>query len=452
MPQEVLMPQMGESITEGTLVRWLKKPGDRVRRDEPLFEISTDKVDTEVPAPADGVLSEIRVKEGQTVPVNTVVCTMTGAGEAAAVRPAAAPAPAAAAPKSAPVPGPSTAPAQAPQPMAAKAGPAASGTDEEATVQRSSPLVRKIAQEQGVAITQIPGTGAGGRVTKKDILDFIAQREAAPQAALSAPAAGIAIPAAAGPFPSTAGHAAKGPASEDGGWDAAGLRTEPMSIMRAKIAEHMINSRRTSAHVTTVHEVDITEVGRAREARKESFLQETGVKLTFLPFILKATVDALKEFPILNASISGKDILYHRNIHLGIAVALDDGLIVPIIRSAEDRSILGLAKAVQDLADRARTKRLSPEEVQGGTFTVTNFGSNGTLFATPIINQPQVAILGIGAAAKRPVVLPKTDAIAVRTMIHLCLTYDHRLIDGAVADRYLLRVREMLEGGPFPLI
>ncbi len=448
MSQEVRMPQMGESITEGTVVRWLKKPGDRVLRDEPLLEISTDKVDTEIPSPGEGVLAEIKVKEGDTVPVNTVVCLLAAPGEAVA----------AAATRSAP-------PSPAPQPKLAESAPPVKHPSaqreksvfappepapatipvqdsEEGGSQRSSPLVRKIAQEHEVDIALVQGTGTGGRVTKKDILDYIAQRDAAKEKTMPAAAQESAASAPAAPP-----HTAAPPAA----YDASGVRIEPLSIMRSKIAEHMILSRRTSAHVTTVHEVDMTEVARTRQARKESFLRETGVKLTYLPFILKAAVEAIQEFPVINASIVGKEIHYHRDIHLGVAVALEDGLIVPVIRNAGEKSILGLARAVQDLAERARAKRLTPEEVQGGTFSVTNFGTFKSVFATPIISQPQVAILGIGTAVKRPVVLPETDAIAVRTMAFLSLSFDHRLIDGATADQYMSRVRQLLEKGPFPL-
>ena len=452
MPVEVFMPQMGESIAEGTLVRWLKKPGEQVKRDEPLFEISTDKVDTEIPSPSDGVLTEVKVKEGQTVPVNTVVCLLASAGDSGAQAPpraAAQPQPPRPAPvhrEAAPAPArPAPAPpkpAAAPPRRAAEtaAGPPAAaveGPRAEGGLQRSSPLVRKIAQEHGVDIGQVPGTGAGGRVTKKDMLDFIG-------------AQGGRVPAAAGEAVEEEGAPPAEEAAQPAGEPGAD-RVEPMSIMRAKIAEHMIESRRTSAHVTTVHEVDLTEVARVRAARKESFLRDTGVKLTFLPFILKAAVDAMKDFPVINSSLAGKDVHYHRSVHLGIAVALDDGLIVPVIKHAEEKSILGLARAVQDLAARARSKRLTPDEVQGGTFTITNFGSFGSLIGTPIINQPQVAILGVGAAVKRPVVLPEEDAIAVRTMAYLSLSFDHRLIDGATADRYLSRVREVLEQGSFSL-
>ena len=453
MVQEVVMPQMGESITEGTVIRWIKKPGDRVKRDEPLFEISTDKVDTEIPSPGDGVLSEIKVKEGETVPVNTVVCILSDAGAApaaAAVPPSrgASPAPpkqvapSAAAPRvAAPAtPRPPAAPAArtaapAAPPAARPAPPPAPAAEaEEDGPHRSSPLVRKIAQEHGVDIARVKGTGTGGRVTKKDILDFIG--EGAPETiAEEEPAAG----------------AAEEPAAAEAGWDDSGVRVEPVSIMRAKIGEHMVHSRHTSAHVTTFHEVDLTGVARAREARKAAILKDSGVKLTYLPFVLKAAVSALRDHPVINASLVGKEIHYHRAVHLGIAVAIDDGLIVPVIRDAEEKSILGLARAVQDLAERARTKRLTPQEVQGGTFTVTNFGSFGAIFATPIINPPQVAILGVGAAVKRPVVLPESDAIAVRTQMVLSMSFDHRLIDGATADRYLAQVRKTLEQGPFDL-
>jgi pyruvate dehydrogenase E2 component (dihydrolipoamide acetyltransferase) len=463
MAVEVIMPQMGESITEGTLVRWLKRPGDAVKRDEPLFEISTDKVDTEIPSPGDGVLSDVKVKEGQTVPVNTVVCLLSAPGEAGAARPAppsappqaAKPQPAAKPAPTAPpapgrpepragAPGATAAPGAGPRP-AAPARPAPSGPPaparEEGGSQRSSPLVRKIAQEHGVDISEVPGSGIGGRVTKKDILDYIASGGGAAAGRREEPAR----PGVAGTGDTETAEA------ETGEYDSAGIRVEPLSIMRAKIAEHMVQSRRTSAHVTTVHEVDLTEVVRARESRKESFLRETGVKLNLLPFILKAAVDGLKRYPVVNGSLVGKEIHYHRAVHLGIAVALEDGLIVPVIRNADEKGILGLARAVQDLAERARSKRLTPEEVQGGTFTVTNYGSFGAVIATPIINQPQVAILGVGAAVKRPAVLPGTEAIAVRSMSYLSLSFDHRLIDGATADRYLTAVRESLERGPFPL-
>ncbi len=490
MPIEVTMPQMGESIVEGTLVRWLKKPGDSVRRDEPLFEISSDKVDTEVPSPGDGVLTEIKVREGQTVPVNSVVCVLSGAGAPAAaaqvpaapkapVAPAAAPKAVSPAPASASAPQRAdvrAAPPSAPRPLAppavpaAASAPAAAGTGtvvalDEGGAHRSSPLVRKIAQEHGVDVSQVRGSGTGGRVTKKDILDHLAAQEAGAAGggpaeppghvpAASAPAAGA--PSAGAPATETAALGladlgGAGPAAAAGGWNAAGVRVEPMTNMRAKIAEHMVHSKHTAAHVTTVHEVDMTQVAKARAARKDAFLQESGIKLTFLPFVLKAVIDGLKEWPIVNASISGKEIHYHRDIHLGIAVAIGDGLIVPIIRNAEEKSILGLARAVQDLAQRARTKRLTPTEVQGGTFTITNYGSFGSILATPVINQPQVAILGVGAAIKRPVVLPDSDAIAVRTMAFLSLSFDHRLIDGAVADQFMNVVKGSLERGPFPL-
>ncbi len=468
MAIEVTMPQMGESIVEGTLVRWLKKPGDAVRRDEPLFEISSDKVDTEVPSPGDGVLTEIRVREGQTVPVNSVVCVLGAAAapagpappppRAGAPLPAAAPPPPRSEPRAAlpaaarpPAPASASAPALSapPGPAAAPAAsmvPPAARTLDDGGAHRSSPLVRKIAQEHGVDISQVQGSGAGGRVTKKDILDYLAVRDSG---AATAGAPQAAVPTA--PVQPAAPAPAGAQASAPGEWNEAGVRVEPMTNMRAKIAEHMVHSKHASAHVTTVHEVDMTQVVKARAARKEAFLQESGIKLTLLPFVLKAVVDGLKEWPIVNASISGKEIHYHRDIHLGIAVAIDDGLIVPIIRNAEEKSILGLARAIQDLAERTRTKRLTPTEVQGGTFTVTNYGSFGSIIATPVINQPQVAILGVGMAIKRPVVLPDSDAIAVRTMAFLSLSFDHRLIDGAVADQFMSVVRESLESGPFPL-
>ena len=479
---DVFMPQMAESIVEGTLVRWLKKPGELVKRDEPLFEISTDKVDTEIPSPGEGVLAEVRVKEGQTVPINTVVCVLSSSGAPAAASAPAAPVPSKSSPVAPPAPparheppkpaataparaafptGPSTQSPAPPAPAAPVAGVQTPGQvqthaqvqthvqaarDDDAPL-RSSPLVRKIAQEHGVDVRVVAGTGIGGRVTKKDILDHIAGHGApgGHVGASAAPTPNAAPPATQRPseIPAAPAPAAAAPKGD--------VRVEPLSSMRAKIAEHMVASKHTSAHVTTVHEVDLTEVAKIRASKKESLLQETGVKLTFLPFVAKAVIDALREFPLLNASLVGKEIHFHRRVHLGIAVALEDGLIVPVIQGADEKNILGLARSVQDLAERARSKRLSPAEVVGGTFTITNFGSFGSVFATPVINQPQVAILGVGAVVKRPVVLPSSDAIAVRSMSFLSLSFDHRLIDGALADQFMTRVKKSLEEGPFSL-
>ncbi len=421
------MPQMGESIAEGTIVRWIKKVGDKVDRDEPLFEISTDKVDAEIPSPAAGVVAEIRAKEGETVPVNSVVAVIGAAGEArpAAVTPAPPPPPPVetpppAAPREgaaiAPPPPPEPAsPASVPTPaVPAAARPAEPARTEEVIRQRSSPLVRKIAKEHQVDISQLHGSGIAGRVTKADILDFIAKGAPAPTQEPPKPPAAL------------ADHDV----------------VERMSVMRKRIAEHMIASRRTSAHVHSVFEVNFARVAAVRNARKEEF-ERAGAKLTYLSFIIKATVDALRAMPVVNASIDGDNVVYHRDANIGIAVALDWGLIVPVIKHADEKNLLGLSRAVADLANRARAKQLKPDEVQGGTFTITNPGAFGAVLGTPIINQPQVAILGVGAVEKRPVVID--DAIAIRPMAYLTLGYDHRLIDGAVADQFMALVKKSLE-------
>jgi pyruvate dehydrogenase E2 component (dihydrolipoamide acetyltransferase) len=418
MPTDVVMPQMGESIAEGTIVRWIKKVGDKVDRDEPLFEISTDKVDAEIPSPAAGVVSEIRVKEGETVAVNSVVAVIGQAGEA----PAAKPKPAAdakgpmAAAKAAQPPKPSPqadgSPASVPAvAQGASAGQAASGTTEDTIRQRSSPLVRKIAQEQNIDISQIQGSGIAGRVTKEDILAYVERGGREGQ-------------------------------EEQGKREGASDRVEKLSVMRRKIAEHMIVSRRTSAHVHSVFEVNFGRIAQIRQAKKAEY-ERAGVKLTYLSFIVKAAVDALREVPIVNASIDGENIVYHKDINVGIAVALDWGLIVPVVKNAGERNLLGLSKAIADLAARARSKQLKPDDVSGGTFTITNPGVFGALFGMPIINQPQVAILGVGNIEKRPVVID--DAIAIRPMAYLTLGYDHRLIDGVVADEYMSHVKRALE-------
>jgi 2-oxoglutarate dehydrogenase E2 component (dihydrolipoamide succinyltransferase) len=474
MPTDVVMPQMGESIAEGTIVRWIKQIGDKVERDEPLFEISTDKVDAEIPSPAAGVVAEIRHKEGETVPVNTVVAIIAPAAAGAADgAPAAArqastagpseavsarqpekpattpPARAAAAPPPAPrqqgdgssAPA-STVPASAATPEAASARPAsgagpkhAQDSIEEVIRQRSSPLVRRIAKEHNVDISQLRGTGIAGRVTKDDILAFIGSGSApaAPTAAresASAPSPQAASPRTAQP------QAAAKPASPLPG------QTVAMSVMRKKIAEHMITSRRTSAHVHSVFEVNFHRVAQIREAKKAEY-ERAGAKLTYLSFILKAAIDALRAVPVVNSSIDGDNIVYHKTINVGIAVALDWGLIVPVVKNADEKNLLGLSRAVSDLASRARSKQLKPDEVGGGTFTITNPGVFGALFGMPIINQPQVAILGVGAVEKRPVVVD--DAIAIRAMAYLSLGYDHRIIDGAVADEFMSHVKRTLE-------
>ena len=425
MSTPVTMPQMGESITEGTIVRWIKKPGDSVDRDEPLFEISTDKVDAEIPSPAAGVLVEITVKEGETVPVGAVVASIgsASAAVAATARPAA-PVPAT------PVPA-TPAPAPATSAVAAKpaAGTGAAGRAEAATAakadgraQRSSPLVRKIAKEHGVDIGRIAGSGSGGRVTKHDILDFIEKGPAAAPAVSARPAAPAHAPA---PVARLEGDV-----------------IEPMSIMRRKIAEHMVLSKRTSAHVYSVFEVDYSRVDEVRRAKKAEY-ERQGAKLTFTAFIAKALADTLRRHPTLNASIDGDNVIYRRDVHLGVAVSLDNGLIVPVIKDAAEKSLLGIARAIQDVADRARAKKLSPDEVHGGTVTLTNPGGYGAQFGLPIINQPQVAILAVGTIEKRPVVID--DMIGIRLRGYLAMGFDHRLVDGAAADQFLADLKHYLE-------
>ncbi|HUX33824.1 MAG TPA: dihydrolipoamide acetyltransferase family protein [Gemmatimonadaceae bacterium] len=430
---DVIMPQMGESIAEGTLSKWLKKVGDEVKRDEPIFEISTDKVDAEIPSPSAGVLAEILVTEGQTVAIQTVVARLETEKGAAVAAPAPAPAPeptvAAAVPvaaTAAPVAAAPVAPPLAPVPSIATGN---GHSLEERLRTKSSPLVRKIAAEHGVEIAAMQGTGVAGRVTKRDILQYL--DSGAPRPAVAAAALGA--------------HAAPTPEA----W--AGDRVEPMSKMRALISEHMVVSRHTSAHVTSIMEMDFTRVARIRAARKAEFEASTGQKLSYMPFIIKATVDALKAFPVVNSSVAGTSVIYRRAINVGIAVALDWGLIVPVIKNADDLSLGGLTKILNDLAARARSKRLDPREVQDGTFTITNPGVFGSLTGTPIINQPQVAILCIGAIEKRAKVLTGADGedtIAVRTCSYISLSFDHRIIDGAVADQFLGHIKRTIETFP----
>jgi pyruvate dehydrogenase E2 component (dihydrolipoamide acetyltransferase) len=418
---DVVMPQMGESIVEGTLTKWLKKPGDKVERDEPLFEISTDKVDTEIPSPAAGTLGELLVQEGQTVQVNAIVARISEEGSApVAVPPAqpAAPPPAAAAPTPAPPPPPAAVEAPKPAPVKEASGPL-------------SPLVRRMARENNIDLSKVTGTGAGGRITKEDLEAVVNQTTQQPVAAAAlAPVAAV-IPA---PPPAVAIGKAQPTAK---------ARIEPMSNMRIKIAEHMVMSKRISAHVTTVHRVDMTRVAKMRAKHKDDFAARYGISLTFLPFVARATVEALTAFPIVNASIDGTNIIYHNEINLGIAVALENGLIVPVIRNADEKNVLGLQRSIVDLASRARARQLKPDEIQGGTFSITNFGSFGSVFATPIINQPQVGILGVGTVEKVPVVID--DAIAIRSQCYLALTFDHRLIDGALGDQFTAKVKSVLE-------
>ncbi len=470
------MPQMGESIAEGTITRWLKKVGDRVERDEPLFEISTDKVDAEIPSPAAGVLTEIKFQEGETVEVNKVVAVLDGGegasganGGASPAEVSAAPAPAsqaAVSPEPPPQP-PPTAQAEQPAPPAPKAdegqkaaeppaqqpqqpAEAAGGNGREQTAEelrrtKSSPLVRNIAREHGIDITRLEGTGMSGRVTKNDILSFIESGAMmTPQEAMQGGGAPTPQPSAPSQAPPVQAPPVAPPAAED--------RVEQMSVMRKKIAEHMIMSRRTSAHVTTVYEIDMTRIARLRDRFKREFQERTGTKLTFMPFIFQAVTSAIRKFPVFNAQVSGDQIVYKRDINLGMAVALDWGLIVPVIKRAEDLSISGLARAANDLADRARAKQLKPDEVAGGTFTITNPGVFGGLFGTPIINQPQVAILGVGAIEKRAKVVTSEDGddhIAIRQMAYFALTFDHRIIDGSDAEKFLGYVKEILERAEF---
>jgi pyruvate dehydrogenase E2 component (dihydrolipoamide acetyltransferase) len=439
MPTDVVMPQMGESIAEGTIVRWIKKVGDQVARDEPLFEISTDKVDAEIPSPAAGVLAEIRVKEGETVAVNSVVAVIGQAGEPTTASAAPAAGIGSAAPPTEPpmaVAAPEAAVEHRNQSPLERAAPAVRGPEdlEDRLRQRSSPLVRKIATDHQVDISRIRGTGIAGRVTKRDILDFIDQSGASRSAVQ--PGSSPVPPSA--PPPGTSRPTAGPPPRGSG----APGQVQPMSVMRKKIAEHMIMSRRTSAHVHSVFEVNFTRVAQIREAKKAEY-ELAGAKLTFLSFIIKAVIDALRAVPVVNASIDGDNVVYHPDVNLGIAVALDWGLIVPVIKKADERNLLGLSRAVVDLAARARARQLKPDDVTGGTFTITNPGVFGALFGMPIISQPQVAILGVGHIEKRPVVID--DAIAIRSMAYLTLGYDHRLIDGAIADQFLSHVKHKLE-------
>jgi len=420
---DVIMPQMGESIFVGTITKWLKKPGDTVQQDEPLFEISTDKVDAEIPSPAAGVLSEIKVQAGTTVQINTVVAVIGGTAGAPAAQAPAAPAPSASAPA-----------------VAAAAADVESDEADAATGERvrSSPLVRKIAKDNNVDLRQVPGTGSAGRITKEDILGYLAKGPAAaPAAAKAAPVP--AAPPAAAPKPS-----APAPAPVV----TAGDELVPLTRMRSIIAQRMVDSKRTSAHVHTVFKIDMTRIVRIREKEKTKYEQRNGVKLTYMPFLSRAVIATLRKMPIVNASMEGEAIRYHKNINLGIAVALDWGLIVPVIRQAEDKSFLGVARAIVDLAERARAKKLKPEEVASGTFTITNPGIFGEQFGTPVINQPESAIMGVGGLFKEPTVVTDesgSDSIAIRSIIRLTLGFDHRIIDGADAGRFMAEVKKYLE-------
>ncbi len=466
MATDVIMPQMGESIAEGTITTWLKKVGDTVERDEPLFEISTDKVDAEIPSPAAGVLLEIKAEAGMTVPINEVVAVIGEAGESVGdggseSKPEPkeepkeeAPAAAAPAPEAAPASAPSSAPVE---------------TSEASKKVKSSPVVRKIANEHDVDISQISGSGIGGRVTKQDIMAHIesggASRPSAPAQASPAPSAPAQSPTPRAQAPMVPVQAPQGQtlalsseAAGGGGniYDALapvpdayrarvyeGDRVEPMSNMRAKIAEHMTISKRVSPHVLTVFDVDFSRVADLRKKYKGAWAERHEVNLTYTAFILKAAVDAIKSFPVVNASIDGNNVIYHQSVNLGMAVALDWGLIVPVIHRADELNLLGLARKINDLGERARSRKLMPQEVAGGTVTVTNPGIYGPMLNFPVINQPQVAVMGVGAVEKRPVVVD--DALAIRTRCYMSLSFDHRLIDGAVADQYMARVKKSIE-------
>jgi pyruvate dehydrogenase E2 component (dihydrolipoyllysine-residue acetyltransferase) len=454
MSVDVIMPQMGESIFEGTITKWLKKPGDRIERDEPLFEISTDKVDAEIPAPSAGVLKEIKVSEGQTVPIQTVVAVIEAAGAAAAA-PAAAPAPPpaqekAAAPKAAAPASPTpAAPAAAPAaPPKVSAPPAAPAVRENGQKVRSSPLVRKLAKEHNLDLTEIEGSGAGGRVSKKDILAALESESAKPAAPAPAPVV-AATPGVSHvpPTPPAGGGVVFHPTLENavpreriyfGNYEA-----QAMSVMRQRIAEHMVASKHVSPHVYSIDEADMTRIAKIRERSKAAFEAKYGTKLTYMPFFVRACVEGLRAFPTVNASADASSMVLHREINVGIAVALDWGLIVPVLKNSEEKNFLGLARGINDLAERARAKKLKPEEVQEGTFSITNPGIYGGLMGLPVINQPNVAILGIGAIQKRPMVID--DAIAVRSMVYLTLSYDHRVVDGAIAHQFVAKVKAYLE-------
>jgi pyruvate dehydrogenase E2 component (dihydrolipoamide acetyltransferase) len=422
MPTDVIMPQMGESIVEGTITKWLKKPGDKVQRDEPLFEISTDKVDAEIPAPTSGVLQDIKVAEGSTVQVNTVVGTIAADGEASAPAKAAPPQPAAA-------PAPEK---KAAAPVPAKPEPKESvetEEEEEGEHVRSSPLVRKIAREHDVDLSRVSGSGLGGRITKQDIMAFLEKQGSVPAAAppSGSPSAKPAAPATPAAIPGD---------------------LVPMTQMRKIIAQRMIESRRTSAHVHCMFEVDLTRIVNLRNKLKKGFEQRNGARLTFMPFFVRGALIALQQFPIVNASMEGESIRYHRHVNVGIAVALDWGLIVPVLKNADELNFLGLQRGITDLGERARNKKLMPADVEGSTFTVTNPGQFGAVFGLPIINQPNSAIMGVGGITKQPMVVTDADgndSIAIRSIVHLTLGYDHRLIDGAVADQFMALVKKSLE-------
>jgi pyruvate dehydrogenase E2 component (dihydrolipoyllysine-residue acetyltransferase) len=483
MAVDIVMPQMGESIFEGTITKWLKKPGDKVERDEPLFEISTDKVDAEIPSPSAGVLKEIKVGEGKTVPIQTVVGVIDAAGDGAsaaksaapAQAPAPTPAPKAAEPARVPAPAPAARPqivppaqparpaASAPAPAAASGpGPAAAPSRPAGERVHSSPLVRRMAKEHGIDLATIPGTGAGGRISKQDIEAYLSSSGSQPSAEGEEPAAAYA-PSTSAPAPQRAAAPPPPPATSGGQAHVAfesavprekmyfgNYEVQPMSIMRQRIAEHMIASKHVSPHVYSVDEIDMTKVASLRAKSKDEFEKRYETKLTFMPFFVKAAVAGLRAFPTMNASLDGTNVILHKEINIGIAVALDWGLIVPVIKNADEKNILGIQRNLNDLAERARTKKLKPEEVQEGTFSITNPGVFGGLFGLPVISQPNVGILGLGAIEKRPVVI--NDSIAIRSMCYITLSYDHRVVDGAIAHQFLHKVKETLENWSEPLL
>jgi pyruvate dehydrogenase E2 component (dihydrolipoamide acetyltransferase) len=464
MAVDIVMPQMGESIFEGTITKWLKKPGDKVERDEPLFEISTDKVDAEIPSPSAGVLKEIKVSEGQTVPIQTIVGVIDAAGSAAA---SSAPAPAKTA---APAPAPAKAPAAAAQALAISrpavpapvpAPVAASSASSTSTSERihSSPLVRRMAKEHGIDLAAVQGTGAGGRISKQDIEAVIATGgvlAAAPPAYSTPSPAAISRPAPPPPpaaAPGVSGgqvHVALETAVPREKMYFGNYEVQPMSAMRQRIAEHMVASKRVSAHVYSVDEIDMSKVAALRAKSKDEFEKRYETKLTFMPFFVKAAVAGLRAYPTMNASLDGTNIILHKEINVGIAVALDWGLIVPVVKNADEKNILGIQRTMNDLAERARTKKLKPEEVQESTFSITNPGVFGGLFGLPVISQPNVGILGLGAIEKRPVVI--NDSIAIRSMCYVTLSYDHRVVDGAIAHQFLHKVKETLENWNEPVL
>jgi pyruvate dehydrogenase E2 component (dihydrolipoamide acetyltransferase) len=472
MAVDIVMPQMGESIFEGTITKWLKKPGDKVERDEPLFEISTDKVDAEIPSPSAGVLKEIKVGEGKTVPIQTVVGVIDAAGDGAGAAKAAAPAKAAE-PAKAAAPAPAAKPAVAPPPApAAKpavAAPAASAPTKDGQRIHTSPLVRRMAKEHGVDLSAVPGTGAGGRVSKQDIEAYIAaggsavetEKEMEPAEAdvytepvstsAAAPPPRASAPPQAPP-PSSGGqvHMSFESAVPREKMYFGNYEVQPMSVMRQRIAEHMLASKHVSPHVYSIDEIDMTKVAGLRAKAKDEFEKRYETKLTFMPFFVKAAVAGLRAFPTVNSSLDGTNVILHKEINIGMAVALDWGLIVPVIKNADEKNILGIQRNLNDLAERARTKKLKPEEVQESTFSITNPGVYGGLFGLPVISQPNVAILGLGMIEKRPVVI--NDSIAIRSMCYVSLSYDHRVVDGAIAHKFMHTVKETLENWSEPVL